>query len=818
MLNDRFSSGSAIRNKDQKRLTRWLVLPLIFLASSWLTLTAQNITLSGVVRDKIDRVALEGATVKVVEIPDKGALTDENGAFTFEVPKQAEYTLKIIYIGYDTLTRKVIGKTNGSPDPIEIELFPEGVTGDPVFITDSRTEKKLSDATVSVELISSQQVDLQATTSIQEVLEQSPGVDIKDDQINIRGSSGFAYGVGSRVMLMLNGLPLLSPDASFAQFDLIPVDNISQVEIVKGAASVLYGSSALGGAINVITNDAPDKPLTSIRMRSAIFDKPANPLLDWDGQSSAYQASLDVFHSQRIKNQDLTVLLDLVKDSGYRQGQDKEQVRGMIMTKFRLKKVQGLTFGFNLSARTDSSGAILYWSSYLPDTTYQEIQKPGGFVEYDTVYTGGGLTPAAGTLRKQFNTRQIVDPFIKYLTPKGNIFAYKGRIMRTTNTNNTGQSNLNSLTFNDFQYVTRLFDKMTWVSGVTIQSNGIRGDSLYGGKHHALNLAAYTQIDAKIERLSITLGARFDRWTYDSGKPASAPIFRAGLNYNSWAGGNFRTSFGQAFRSPSAAERYTSTVAGGLFISPNPDLRVEKGFSVEAGFRQSLKIKTGKNSRLMGYVDAAAFMMQYNDMIEFGLDTIKLTPTFQFQPYFSAVNISDTRITGLEITTLLDYTAGKFNAQFSGGVTQIDPRNLNPTPPDQQLNLVNPDNLFEELSAWNLGTKTDNPATLKYRERTTIRFSGTLGWDKVWVNAQYRKKSQLETYDQFLNVAVIDAASFYASHNKGYTIWDFVLGAELNPNTTMSFHVDNAFQEEYVVIPGLLGQQRKFSIQVKQTF
>jgi iron complex outermembrane receptor protein len=793
------------------------VLAMLLIAACWQGLQAQNITINGVVRDKIEKVALEGTTVKVDGVEGKGAYSDENGKFSIQLPKAEKYTLVLTYVGYDTIRQEVVIR-NATSYEVEIDMSPEGVTGETVVITQGRHEQALSEVPVSMEVITSQQVDLQATTTIQEVLEQSPGVDIKDDQLNIRGSSGFAYGVGSRVMIMLNGLPLLSPDAAFAQFDLIPVDNINQIEIMKGAASVLYGSSALGGVVNVITNDAPEKPMTNVRMRGAMFDRPANPLLDWDGQSSAYQASIDIYHSRRIKNQDFTVLLDLNKDSGYRLGQDREQVRGMIMTKFRPKGIQGLTFGANLSARTDSSGAILYWNSYEPDTTYRQIVGPTGSITYDTVLTGGGLTAAPGTLRKQYNTRQIIDPFIKYLTPKGNIYSYKGRVMRTTNSNNTGQSNNNYLLFNDFQYITKLFKKLTWVSGVTVQSNGIRGDSLYGGKHDALNLAAYTQLDAKIERLNMTFGARYDRWTYDGGAPEAAPIFRAGINYKLFAGNNVRASFGQAFRSPSAAERYTSTVAGGLYISPNPDLRVEKGFSAEIGMRQGFKFNPTKKSRIMGFVDVAGFMMDYHDMIEFGLDTILLSPTFEFQPYFSAVNISDARITGIEATCLLDYTADKFNLQVSGGITQIDPRNLNPTPADKQLNLGNPTDFFQEINAWGAGLKEDNPVTLKYRERTTVRFSGTIGYDKFWLNGQWRLKSRMETYDQFLNIAVVDAFQFYQDHPNGYQIWDFVLGAELNPNTTMSFHVDNAFQEEYVIIPGLLAPQRKFSVQIKQSF
>ena len=61
-------------------------------------------------------------------------------------------------------------------------------------------------------------------------------------QPNIRGGSGWSYGAGSRVLLLVDDIPALQADAGLAQWDDIPVENIAQIEVVKGAASALYGS------------------------------------------------------------------------------------------------------------------------------------------------------------------------------------------------------------------------------------------------------------------------------------------------------------------------------------------------------------------------------------------------------------------------------------------------------------------------------------------------------------------------------------------------------------------------------------------------
>ena len=91
------------------------------------------------------------------------------------------------------------------------------------------------------------------TTNIETAIDQVPGVNITDGQANIRGGSGWSYGAGTRVLVMVDDMPLISGDAGQAQWSLIATENINQVEIIKGASSALYGSSALNGVINIRT-------------------------------------------------------------------------------------------------------------------------------------------------------------------------------------------------------------------------------------------------------------------------------------------------------------------------------------------------------------------------------------------------------------------------------------------------------------------------------------------------------------------------------------------------------------------------------------
>lgn len=88
---------------------------------------------------------------------------------------------------------------------------------------------------------------------IDEVARKVSGLIIADGQANIRAGSGWAYGVGSQVMFIVDGQPILSPDRGDIKWSILPTEAIGQLEVLKGASSVLYGSSAMNGTIHLQT-------------------------------------------------------------------------------------------------------------------------------------------------------------------------------------------------------------------------------------------------------------------------------------------------------------------------------------------------------------------------------------------------------------------------------------------------------------------------------------------------------------------------------------------------------------------------------------
>lgn len=139
-----------------------------------------------------------------------------------------------------------------------------------LVITGTRTAKLLSNSPVSVDVIERDTLKLVTQGTLAQALEFIPSVvlerSVKDGHtVKMRG-----YG-SKHIAVLLNGQPLISPANGAVDLDQISAHNIERIEIIKGAASVLYGSSAMGGVINIITSNDVE-PITQIRTEIGVYD------------------------------------------------------------------------------------------------------------------------------------------------------------------------------------------------------------------------------------------------------------------------------------------------------------------------------------------------------------------------------------------------------------------------------------------------------------------------------------------------------------------------------------------------------------------
>jgi iron complex outermembrane receptor protein len=119
------------------------------------------------------------------------------------------------------------------------------------------------------------------STDLSQVINRLPGVQVADGQASIRGGVGWSYGTGNRIAVLLDDMPLLGADLGDARWKFLPIEAAEQVEVIKGASSVLYGSAALNGTINVRTGWPTMKPQTKIQSYQGVMQNYDRSIINW---------------------------------------------------------------------------------------------------------------------------------------------------------------------------------------------------------------------------------------------------------------------------------------------------------------------------------------------------------------------------------------------------------------------------------------------------------------------------------------------------------------------------------------------------------
>lgn len=222
---------------------------------------AQTAKVKGVVKQDKTNEPLIGVNVSV-QNSSAGTTTDLDGQYELNL-ESGEYTLVFTYVGFEDKTEKITLKANETKT-LNIAFAENNNLLNTVVVSGSRYEKKLSEEIVSMDVIKPQYIEKQNITDLGSAIKRNPGVTIIDGQFNIRGGSGWSFGAGSRVSVLLDDYPVLQPASGSSSGLGLPMESVGQIEIIKGAASALYGSSAMNGIVNLRTALATSEPETTL--------------------------------------------------------------------------------------------------------------------------------------------------------------------------------------------------------------------------------------------------------------------------------------------------------------------------------------------------------------------------------------------------------------------------------------------------------------------------------------------------------------------------------------------------------------------------
>ena len=222
---------------------------IFILTASWAT------TLTGHVKNNVTGKSIPNANIIIREI-DQGTASNPYGYFELNLSK-GTYTLETSVLGFKTDSREIIIDENNIELNIDLQTamleFRE-IQVQGLFTTRLGSE--------SVDVINSDKIKSMDKESVSDILRDIPGVDVqfahpngRNVNISIRGSSDYKPGgYNNRVLVLLDGFPILIPNSGSPDWNSLPLESIQRIEVDNSPASAQYGHNSMGGVINLITD------------------------------------------------------------------------------------------------------------------------------------------------------------------------------------------------------------------------------------------------------------------------------------------------------------------------------------------------------------------------------------------------------------------------------------------------------------------------------------------------------------------------------------------------------------------------------------
>ncbi|HUM46320.1 MAG TPA: TonB-dependent receptor [Chitinophagales bacterium] len=785
------------------------VATLLLLLSATYSFSQSSGTLKGLVLDEPSRGAVIGANIFLLSEKSIGTASDDDGKFTLLL-SPGNQVLVCSYLGYISDTFTVVMEA-GKTTTYNILLKQESQLLDNIVVSAGKYEQRLEDITVSMELLKPKIIEARNTTNVIQVLEQVPGLNILDEEPQIRGGSGFAFGVGTRVLAMIDGIPILSGDAGKANWSFIPVENLDQVEVIKGAASVLYGSSALSGTINFLTSYPTAPSQTKIRLYTGFYSTPSNAAAKW-WNGAANFSGLNINHAMKTEMFDVILGGQLLYDHNYigppvadpslpfpqdsLNNSDIGDRSGRFNFNFRYrpKQAEGLSMGINGNAMLEHSNFSLVWGD-----------------DSAKIYRA---FPSTLTLSDSWQF--YLDPYITYFTPSGLHHELKSRIYMTNSDNTNSQSTKNESYYLEYEAskeLTKIGQLHVTTGFVTTQSY-VHAE-LYSSSgnldNRMQNYALFAQLDKKFwDVLNLSAGFRGEYFQINATENTVKPIFRAGANLHLAKLTFMRFSYGQGYRYPTITEKYISTSVGGITVFPNPELQPETSWNGELGVKQGFKI-----AKFSGFVDLAAFWQEYFNTIEYNYAL--------WEPQkagFKFVNTGHTRVRGIDLSLTGD---GKLSSTVGltviAGYTYTLPQSVEP---HFEYAVDNPSEGFIPKPLSYISTSSDTTNyILKYRFQHIAKIDAEVSWKSLALGISERYYSFMQNIDQTFydldrpGLLPTGITNYREVHNNGTWVTDARISYVIKKNYRVSVVATNLFNLEYSLRPVKIESMRTVALQLR---
>ncbi|MDE5713430.1 MAG: TonB-dependent receptor, partial [Muribaculaceae bacterium] len=520
-----------------------------------------NIT--GHVVDKDTGEHISGCLVVILN-SEYATMTDASGHYIFRDLSPGEYEIQVSFMGYLTQKKSTSVAANKTVE-LNFEVEEDAFMLDQVVVTSSKTETRRKESPSLVNVMSGKTFLNVGACSLADGLDFQPGVRVENDcqncgftQVRINGLDGHYS------QILMNSRPVFSALAGVYGLEHIPANMIDRVEVMRGGGSALFGSSAVGGTINIITKDPLSNSAQVAHTLTSI------------GPSGALDNNTTVNASVVTDNNKAGVFV--YGQSRYRDGYDDNKDGFTEVAQLKSQTLGARTF-FRTS--TDSKLTLEYHNTHEYRRGGDQLDQPA-HMAYIAEQVDHNINAGEATFDWWLRDRRDKLSFFA-ATQSTKRQSYYGSGMdqdaygRTTDIVITGGS----------QWIHPidkfLFMPSELVAGLEYSYNRLH-DVTIGYGHDILQkvhiYSGYLQNEWKNERWGFLIGARIDKHSLIKDAIVSP---RVNIRYNPADNYNFRVSYSTGFRSPQAYDEdfHVAIVGGERVVTVlAPGLKQESSQSV----------------------------------------------------------------------------------------------------------------------------------------------------------------------------------------------------------------------------------------------
>ncbi|MFN2454466.1 MAG: TonB-dependent receptor [Pyrinomonadaceae bacterium] len=562
------------------------------MAASRYTLQQNTARVTGVVLDQSGapisgaQVSLSAGSTVIAQTK-----TDAEGRFIFDaLPSNVAVTLTVRAEGF-VITDQSMSVAQIASGQIEITLALAPLS-EQVSVTATRVEARLDNTAASVVVISSKELETTAALTLDDALRQVPGFQLfrrsssRNANPTTQGVSlrGVGASGASRALVLADGIPLNDPFGGWIYWNRVPRESVNRLEVLRGGASALYGSAALGGVVQIITRTPTRAPTLSFETSY--------------GNEETPDASLFISGSKKLWSASLAA--QTFRTDGYIPV-DK-QARGRVDTPAGSRYA---ALDLKLERELYKTGRV-----FVRGAVFGESRTNGTLLQTNRTHlrqlSAGGDWQAKnfGALNlRAYGGTEVFDQNFSAVASDRNSETLT-RVQRVPS-QFFGVTSQWSRSFGERHTVVAGFDgrEVRGASDEIVLAQN-RPSSLIGAGGRELTLGAFAEdIFRLTSRLIVTGGARFDRWrnyraqlatrSLRQNSPAIVNAFadrtetafspQASALYKLSGRASIAASVYRAFRQPTLNELYRSFRVGDVLTQANENLRAERLTGGEAG-------------------------------------------------------------------------------------------------------------------------------------------------------------------------------------------------------------------------------------------